>query len=257
MKLFDAHCHLDDNKFSRDRDQVLRDAQKGGVQAILNPGADMESSANALALAKEHSWIYAAVGVHPHDVKTMDEDSLLTLELMARHPKVRAIGEIGLDYYRNLSPREDQQYWFRRQIQLAHKLGLPIVIHDRDANGDVYNILCEENAFVLGVQMHSYSGSAELARQYVKKGAYISISGPVTYSNASVKREVVQAVPIERLLIETDAPYLTPEPFRGQRNEPLRVALVCQKIAELKGLTPDEVAEVTFANACRLFRIHA
>lgn len=252
---FDAHCHLDDRKFHFDREQVVQQAKDVGVAGILNAAYDLESSAAAVKLAEQYDMIYASVGIHPHDASTLDDDALLTLELLAENKRVKAIGEIGLDYYRNLSPREVQKEAFVRQIALAKKLRLPIIIHDRDANGDVFDLLCANDAFVNGLQMHSYSGSVELARQYVKLGAYISISGPVTYKNASVKREVVRAVPLDRLLIETDAPYLTPEPKRGMRNEPAFVKYVLEQIAECKGITVEEAAAATYDNTCRLFRI--
>lgn len=255
LRLFDAHCHLDDRKFRADLPQVLKAAEEAGVEAMLCCGANMETSASSVELANEHKNIYAAVGVHPHDAKELDEDALFTLEIMTKNKKVVAIGEIGLDYYRDLSPRDLQRHWFIEQIKLANKLGMPIVIHDRDANGDVFEILREYASFENGVQLHSYSGSAELARQYVKLGAYISISGPVTYKNASEKREVVKTVPIERILVETDSPYLTPEPKRGMRNEPAFVAHTLEKVAELKGMDPVEAARITTENAYRFFRI--
>lgn len=255
MILFDAHCHLDDRKYNSDRDDTIRAARDAGVSYMMNAASDLESSAAAVCLAEMHGSIYASVGVHPHYVEDMDEDALLTLELMAKNPRVKAIGEIGLDYYRDLSPRDMQKKWFVRQIELAKKLGLPIIIHDRDANGDVFDILRSNGAFENGLQMHSYSGSVELARQYVKLGAYISISGPVTYKNASEKREVVKAVPLDRLLIETDSPYLTPEPRRGMRNEPAYVRYVLDQVAALKGISAEEAASATTANACRLFKI--
>ncbi len=257
MILFDAHCHLDDRKFNSDREQTVAAAEKAGVAYMMNAASDIESSLAAVRLAERYGSIYASVGVHPHNASDMDEDMLLTLEIMAKHPRVKAIGEIGLDYYRDLSPRDVQKIWFVRQIELAKKLRLPIIIHDRDANGDVFDILRSSCAFENGLQMHSYSGSAELARQYVRLGAYISISGPVTYKNASEKREVVKVVPLDRLLVETDSPYLTPEPKRGMRNEPAFVRYVLEQIAELKGISAEEAAAATTANACRLFGIGA
>lgn len=255
MKLFDAHTHLDDDKFQRDREAVIRNAKETGLAGIMNAAYDLHSSRAAIKLAEDYPFIYAAVGIHPHDATTLDDDALLTLELMAKNKRVKAIGEIGLDYYRDLSPRDVQRETFEKQIDLAKRLRLPIIIHDRDAHGDVFDILRKNDAFVNGLQMHSYSSSADLAMRYVELGAYISISGPVTYKNASVKREVVAAVPLERLLIETDAPYLTPEPKRGMRNEPAYVKYVAEKIAEIKGISPEEVADATYENACRLFRI--
>ncbi len=255
MRLFDAHCHLNDRKFDHDREETIQRCHDGGVEKMMCASDDLEESAHAVRIAESHKNIYAAIGIHPHNASAMDEEALLTLELMAKSPKVKAIGEIGLDYYRDLSPRDVQKECFIAQIELAKKLKLPIVVHDRDANGDVFDILRANDAFVNGLQMHSYSGSPELARQYVRLGAYISMSGPVTYKNAPVKREVVRAVPLDHLLIETDAPYLTPQAKRGMRNEPTYVGYVCEKIAELKAIAVEEVAEVTYQNACKLFGV--
>jgi TatD DNase family protein len=175
---------------------------------------------------------------------------------LAKNSKVKAIGEIGLDYYRDLSPRDVQDKWFREQIRLAKRLGLPIIIHDRDANDEVLKVLKEEKAFETGVLMHCYSGSRELATQYVKLGAMISIAGPITYKNARKTLEVVEAVPLEHLLVETDAPYLSPEPMRGKRNEPMHVKYTCQKMAVIKGISYEEMAKATLENAIRFFKIN-
>lgn len=252
---FDSHAHLDQHAFDYDREQVIRDAAAAGVHYVLNPGADLESSYAAVELAQQYEGVYAAVGVHPHDAKSMDEEMLTTIELLSHRPKVCAIGEIGLDFYRDLSPRDVQEHWFRQQIRLAIKRNLPIIIHDRDANDAVLRVLKDEKAFQVGVLMHSFSGSVELARQYVKLGAYISISGPVTYKNARIKREVAAEVPLDRLMIETDAPYLTAEPKRGMRNEPAFVRYTADKIAEVRGISPEEVAHVTLENTKRFFAI--
>lgn len=253
--LFDSHSHLDAQQFDIDRDLVIRRATLNDVSYILNPGADFDSSVKAVALAEQYDFIFAAVGVHPHDAETMNSKMLEALEEMAKKPVVKAIGEIGLDYYRDLSPRAIQIKWFTEQILMAKRLGLPIIIHDRDANDDVLRILKETHAFETGVLMHCYSGSKELAMQYVKLGAMISIAGPVTYKNARKTIEVVEAVPLERLLIETDAPYLTPEPNRGKRNEPMFVKHTCQRMAMIKGITFEEMAEATLNNAKRFFKI--
>lgn len=253
--LFDSHTHLDAEQFDIDRDLVIKRARLNGVSYILNPGADFDSSVKAVELAEKHDFIFAAVGVHPHDAETMDLMMREKLEEMAKNPVVKAIGEIGLDYYRDLSPRDIQIKWFTEQIRMAKRLSLPIIIHDRDANEDVFNILKAEKAFETGVLMHCYSGSKELAMQYVKLGAMISIAGPVTYKNARKTIEVVEAVPLDRLLIETDAPYLTPEPNRGKRNEPMFVKHTCQRMAIIKGITFEEMAEATLINAKNFFKI--
>lgn len=253
--LFDSHAHLDDRRFDRDRGSIIRRAKENGISYIMNPGADYESSVRAVELANKYDMIYAAVGVHPHDAKTMDDIMLQLLKAMTKKPKVMAIGEIGLDYHYDNSPRDIQRKWFREQIRLAKEVKLPIIVHDREANNDVMKILKEENAFENGVLMHCYSGSAELARQYVKLGAYISIAGPITFKNARKAVEVVEAVPIEYLMIETDSPYLTPVPYRGKRNESSYVRFVAEKIAEIKGISFEEVAEKTTQNAKKYFAI--
>lgn len=256
MMLFDSHTHLDSGKFSLDREAVIQRAISEGVELMMNPGADLESSMAAVELAKTHPQIYAAVGVHPHEVKNMDESMLAMIRHLAGKPKVKAIGEIGLDYYYDFSPRDLQQKWFIEQLRLAKKLGLPVIIHDRDANEDVFSILKEEDAFSHGVLMHCFSGSHELAKQYVKNGAMLSIAGPVTYSNNKKTVQVVEMIDIEHLLIETDSPYLTPVPHRGKRNEPCYVKHTCDRVAEIKGLSSEEVGSITLENAKRFFKIN-
>jgi TatD DNase family protein len=253
--LFDSHAHLDGERFEGDREQVIAHAKENGVGLIMNPGADLQTSMDAIALAEKYDMIYAAVGTHPHDAKDMDEITLELYRGLAGKPKVKAIGEIGLDFYYDNSPRDIQRQWFRRQIQLAKEVSLPIIIHDREANDEVMQILKEEKAFDVGVVMHCYSGSAELARQYVKLGAYISIAGPVTYNNARKTVEVVERIPLEHLFIETDSPYLTPVPHRGKRNDPSLVRFVAEKIAEIKKISFEEVAHQTTANAKKFFNI--
>lgn len=255
--LFDSHTHLDDMRFDEDRDLVVARAKAAGVSWIVNPGADLASSQRAVQLAKTYDIIYAAVGVHPHDAKCILEPnwSWKDIEALVSQEKVVAIGEIGLDYYYDFSPRETQQQVFRYQIQLARTFKLPIVVHDRDAHQDVFNILVEEEAFELGVLMHCFSGSAELARQYVAKGAFISLGGPITYKNARKSHEVIEAIDLDHLMIETDAPYLTPVPFRGKRNESSYVHYVCEQMAALKAVTYEEVALKTTQNAKVFFGI--
>ncbi|SHK60422.1 TatD family hydrolase [Paramaledivibacter caminithermalis] len=253
--IFDSHAHLDDRRFDKDRDEVIKRAKENGISYIMNPGADFESSVKAVELANKYDMIYAAVGVHPHDAKTMDDMLLQLLKSLTKKPKVMAIGEIGLDFHYDHSPRDVQKKWFREQIRLAKEVNLPIIIHDREANNDVMNILKEEKAFDTGVLMHCYSGSAELAKQYIRNGAYISIAGPITFKNARKTVEVVETISIDHLMIETDSPYLTPHPHRGERNESSYVRYVAEKIAEIKGISVEEVAKRTTENAKRYFRI--
>ena len=253
--LFDSHAHLDASQFDHDRELVIKRARLNGVTYILNPGADFESSVRAVELAEAHDFIYAGVGIHPHDAETVDVSMLELIEQMAKKERVKAIGEIGLDYYRDLSPRSIQKEVFIEQIRIAKRLDLPIIIHDRDANADVLQILKEEKAFTTGVLMHCFSGSHELATQYVKLGAMISIAGPVTYKNARKTVEVVETIPLDRLFIETDSPYLSPEPMRGKRNEPMFVRHTCERIANIKNISYETVAEITLLNAKQFFRI--
>lgn len=255
LVLFDSHSHLDADQFDHDRDLMIDRAKQNGVSYIVNPGADYPTSLKAVEIARKHDFIFAAVGVHPHDAETLNAEMMLDLEALAKDPVVKAIGEIGLDYYRDLSPRDVQKKWFIEQIQLAKRMNLPIIIHDRDANDDVLRILKEQDAFKTGVLMHCFSGSKELAMQYVKLGAMISIAGPVTYKNARKTVEVVEAVPLSSLLIETDAPYLSPEPMRGKRNEPMNVRFTCERMAHIKNISFEEMAKATKENALRFFKI--
>ena len=252
---FDSHAHVDGTQFDKDRDAVIQRAIENNISLIMNPGADLESSVKAIELAATHDFIYAAVGVHPHEASSMDESMLQMIGMLAKKPKVQAIGEIGLDYHYDFSPRDVQQHWFREQLKLARKLQMPVIIHDREAHHDIMEILKEEQAFEYGVLMHCYSGSLEQAREYVKLGAMLSIAGPVTFKNARKLVEVVEGIDLKHLMIETDSPYLTPEPFRGKRNEPTHVRLVCEKIAAIKGLSVEVVAAATKENAIRYFNI--
>ncbi|SCX79382.1 TatD family hydrolase [Alkaliphilus peptidifermentans] len=253
--LFDSHAHLDDSRYNQDRDHIVEAARESGVKYILNPGADIASSVKAVNLAEKYQMIYAAVGVHPHDVNDMDQNTLEILRSLTNKNKVVAIGEIGLDYYYNHSPRDVQKEWFRKQVILAKEVKLPVIIHDRDAHQDVFDVLREYNAGEYGCVMHCYSGSVELAKEYIKLGIYISIAGPLTFKNAKKTHEVAKEIPLEWLLVETDSPYLTPMPYRGKRNEPGYVKHVVEAIAEAKGITFQEVAEHTTSNAMKLFRI--
>ncbi len=252
--LFDSHAHLDHKKFDVDRDRLIESLPKHDVDYVCNVGADIESSRASVALADKYDHVYAIIGIHPHTADTMTPEVLEELKELAKHPKVVAIGEIGLDYYYDNSPRDIQMMAFRMQIQLAKQLDLPIVIHSRDATKDTFDTL-KELATDYPVLMHCYSDSVEVAREYLKLGFHISLAGPVTFKNARVPIEVAEEVPLDRLLIETDCPYLTPEPHRGKRNEPMFVKHTAKKIAEIKGVTLEEVAAATKENAMKFFRI--
>lgn len=252
----DSHAHLDDPRFDQDRENIIESLKDDGIDMVINIGADKESSLSTLELAKKYDNIYAVAGVHPHEASELEEQGLDWLRELAKEEKIVAIGEIGLDFYYDNSPRDIQRKWFKAQLQLAKELGLPVVIHTRDAAKETYDILKEAAADgKLKVLMHCYSGSAEMAMDYVKLGFYIALGGAVTFKNARVPRQVALVVPLENLMLETDCPYMTPEPFRGKRNEPKHVKLVAEKIAEIKGVTVDELARATADNAKSFFRL--
>ncbi|MRZ81692.1 YchF/TatD family DNA exonuclease [Paeniclostridium sordellii] len=254
--LFDSHAHLNDERFDEDREELINSLKAKGVDLVLNPGACIETSKSSVELANKYDFIYAAVGVHPHDVGEMTEDDIEILRKLAlENEKVKAIGEIGLDYYYDNSPREIQKKWFKRQIELANELKLPIIIHDRDAHGDTFEIIKNTKSPEIGCVLHCYSGNVELAKEYVKMGCYISIPGTVTFKNNKKTREVAKEIPLEYLLIETDSPYMAPEPHRGKRNDPSLVQFVADKIAQEKGISYEQVCEATKENAKRFFNI--
>jgi len=252
MALIDSHTHLDFPQFDTDREAVIARAREAGLAAILNVGADLPSSRAAVALAEQYDFIYAAVGVHPHDARTVTPAVLDELRALARHPKVVAVGEIGLDYYRDLSPRPVQRQVFADQLALATELALPVVIHSREAYDDVLAALRGwQGAGVI----HSYSAGLERLEEVLALGFFASISGPVTFRRAHRLRAVAAAVPLERLLVETDCPYLTPVPYRGRRNEPAYVRYVAEAVARARGISDEALARATADNARRLFDI--
>lgn len=254
--LIDTHAHLDSSKFDNDREEVISRALAAGIDTIVNVGFNRETIPTTMALAEKYPFIYAAVGWHPTDAVHMDlEADLAWIEQLCSHPKVVAIGEIGLDYYWDTSPKEIQHTVFREQIRLARRLNKPIVIHNRDAHEDIIRLLKEEKASEVGGIMHCFSGSWETAKQCLDLNFHISFGGPVTFKNARVPKEVLEKVPLERLLLETDAPYLAPHPHRGQRNESTYVRLVAETAAEIKGLTLEEVARITSENGRRCLGI--
>lgn len=255
MILFDTHAHLNDTGYNNDRDEMIQRARQAGVVHIVNVGFNLASSRESLKLADTYDLIYAAVGIHPHDAAEAGPGYLEELEKMASHPRVVAIGEIGLDYYRDLSPRPVQRKVFTEQMALAKKLQKPIIIHDRDAHGELMDILRKERLGPAGGVMHCYSGSREMARECLAMGFYISIAGPVTFSNAARLKEVAASVPPDRLLIETDAPYLTPVPYRGKRNEPAHVLYTAQEVARLRGIKTEDLARICTENGRKFFRI--
>lgn len=252
--LFDTHAHYDDEAFDADRDALLIALPQRGVGLILNPGCDVESSRKAAAYAAAYPHVYAAVGIHPENCGGCTADDLAAIRALAQQHKVVAIGEIGLDYYwEENPPRDFQQQVLRQQLALAQELALPVIIHDREAHADTLSIV-REFPGVTGV-FHCFSGSPEMARELLQMGWYLGFDGPVTYKNARRAPEVAAVTPLERMLIETDSPYMTPVPYRGKRNDSGYVYLVAEKLAAWKGLAPEELARITTENGKRLFRI--
>ena len=250
---FDTHTHLDDEKFDTDREEVIASLKHEGATLCVNIGANIKTSKMSIALAERYDFIYAAAGVHPNDTGDMSDEDLAQLEEMAKHPRVVAIGEIGLDYHYDEPEPEIQKIWFERQLRLAQKLGLPYVVHDRDAHADVLEII-KKVGYFNGV-MHCFSGSVEMAKEVTKMGMYVSIAGQVTFKNAPKVQAVAASVPLDKLLIETDSPYLTPEPFRGKRNNSGYVKYTAAKIAELRGITTEEIAAITMENGKKFYNI--
>lgn len=256
IMIFDSHAHMDLDLFDADRDELLERIHNDKISYIVNPGVDIESSRAAVELAHKYDWIYAAIGYHPQLTAKMSYRNIEELRKLAEDPNVVAIGEIGLDYYKLTTPKNIQQFWFRQQIELAVELGLPFCIHDREAHGDTLQILEESKAFErTRVLFHCYSGSAEMARQLAKKGCYFSISGSVTYGNNKKAEAILNEIALDHMLVETDAPFLTPEPFRGQRNDPSLTEYTVRKIAEYKKISFEEVAEATCETAKSFFSI--
>ncbi|MDM5356538.1 TatD family hydrolase [Peribacillus sp. ACCC06369] len=254
--LFDTHVHVNAEQFNEDLEDVIERAKEAGVNNMVVVGFDRPTIIRAMELIEAYDFMYAAVGWHPVDAIDMTEEDLLWIEELSNHPKVVAIGEMGLDYHWDKSPKDVQMEVFRKQIRLAKKLGLPIIIHNREATADIVKILKEEEASEVGGIMHCFSGSAETALECINMNFYISLGGPVTFKNAKKPKEVAAAVPLDRLLIETDCPYLAPHPYRGKRNEPSYVKFVAEQIAEIKQLTIEEVSKATTENAKKLFGIN-
>ncbi len=253
--LIDSHAHLDDRRFNRDRDQLIKSLRDNGVEYVVNNGSDLQTSIASINLAEKYENIYATIGVHPHETKGMDETTIEALRQLASHNKVVAIGEIGLDFHYDNSPRDIQRKWFKRQLELAKEIDLPVTIHSREAAQECFDtIKAAQDGSLRGV-MHCYSDSVELAEEYLKLGFYISLAGPVTFKNSRVPKEVAKIIPLDRLLIETDSPYLTPEPHRGKRNDPTYVRYVAGEIAELKGISYEELVEATNRNAKEFYGI--
>ena len=253
--LFDTHAHMDDRAFDCDREALLTALPQQGIQLLMNPGCSLASSRNTSALSQQYDYIYAAVGSHPDVADEVNETVIDAYrELCKCNPRIKAIGEIGLDYHYEDIPRDIQLKAFRMQMELARELNLPVIVHEREAHEDGMKVV-KEFPDVTGV-FHCYSGSAEMARQLVDKGWYIGFTGVLTFKNARKAVEVAQSIPLERIVLETDCPYMSPEPFRGKRNDPGKLYRMAEKLAEIRGLSVEEIHRITTENGKRLYRIH-
>ncbi|MDD6684106.1 MAG: TatD family hydrolase [Clostridiales bacterium] len=254
MNVFDTHCHLDDEKFNEDREECYTRMLENGVGRCVCVGSDLPSSRRSLDYAQAHAGVFAAAGVHPHEAKDAPDDYLSRLEKMLAEEKCVALGEIGLDYYYDFSPRDIQKKVMAEQMELALRLNKPVIFHIRDAHGEMADFFRAQKQLPKGI-IHCFSGSAETAKEYVKMGFYISFAGPLTFKKAPNLWEAARVVPLDRLLVETDSPYLSPEPRRGRRNEPANVVYVMKKLAELREIPEEEMAKITWENACRIYEL--
>ena len=253
--LFDTHAHLNDPAFDPDREELMAGFRDKGIGFVMNAGCSLESSKDIIRMAEAYPWLYASVGSHPDSADEVNEAVIEEYRKLCRHEKVKAIGEIGLDYYYDLSPRDVQKEVFVKQLLLARELEMPAVFHVRDAHGDVLDLLRANRSQLPAGVVHCYSGSVESAREYLDMGFYISFAGPVTFKKAPKLQEAAVNVPLDRLLIETDCPYMAPEPFRGKRNDPGKLYRMAERLAEIRGMTLEEIHEITTENGKRLYRI--
>lgn len=258
MLIFETHAHYDDEAFDEDRDQLIESLKMNNIEYVVNIGASIKTTKNSLELADRYDFFYAAVGVHPSDIADLNDDTFAWLSEQSTRDKVVAIGEIGLDYYWDKEPevQENQKLWFRRQLKLAREKKLPVVIHSRDAAADTMEIMKDEKASEIGGVIHCFSYSKDFAEEYVKMGFYIGVGGVVTFKNARKLVESVEVTPIERIVLETDCPYLAPEPFRGKRNSSLNIPYIAAKIAEIKSMDVSDVISITNKNAKELYRLN-
>ncbi len=253
--IFDTHAHYDDEDFDGDREELLESLAENGIGRVVNIGASLESCRGTLALVDKYPFLYGTIGLHPNDVGDMTEDTYAWLKEQCAHPKCVAVGEIGLDYYWDSADRQVQKKWFRRQLQLAGEVQLPVVIHSREAVQDTVQILQEERAGELGGVIHCYSYTKESIKAFLDMGFYIGVGGVLTVKNGKKLREALEYVPMERIVLETDAPYLSPEPNRGRRNSSLNLPYVVKELARLKGISEEDVERITWENGCRLYRM--
>ncbi|GEO26361.1 hydrolase TatD [Alicyclobacillus acidoterrestris] len=254
MTLFDTHCHLMDDQFADDLAAVLERAHSAGVSYVVVPAVDVQSARRAIAIAEQHEGVYAAVGIHPEAAKDVPASDFDEVERLALHEKVVAIGEIGLDYYWDAAPRPEQAAVLRRQIEIAKRVKQPVIIHNRESTQDIVQLLQDSGVDEVGGVMHCFNETLDVAKACMALGFYISFGGPVTFKKAEDVRQVAAQIPDDRLLVETDSPYLSPHPFRGKRNEPARVRLVAEQVAQVRGVGVDTIAALTTKNALALFR---
>jgi TatD DNase family protein len=252
MKLFDSHAHYDDKKFAEDRHAVLAALPKAGISGVMNAASDLDSAEFGIKLAEKYDYVWASAGIHPHEAKDASKDYIERLAALLSKPKVQALGEIGLDYHYDFSPRETQLAVFERQLELAMELDMPVIIHDREAHAETLRLLKKHRP--RGV-VHCYSGSAEMVTELLKLGLYIGFTGVITFANARKTVEAASAVPLERLLIETDCPYMAPTPFRGKRCDSTMIGKTCEALSDIKGVSTEELAEITDTNARVLYNI--
>lgn len=253
--IFDTHTHYDDEAFEEDRDALISSLSAKNVGLVVNVGASLSSCRETLRMAEKYPFVYGAIGVHPSETAELNEDNFLQLSEMAKHAKCVAVGEIGLDYYWPEPDRETQKFWFKRQLGLARELNLPVVIHSRDAANDTITVMKDMHAEKIGGVIHCFSYTRETAEVFLKMGFYIGIGGVVTFKNARKIKEAVEVIPLERIVLETDCPYLAPVPFRGERNSSLNLPYVIEEIARIKQVSPNEVEEITWENAHKLYRL--
>lgn len=253
--IFDTHAHYDDEDFDCDREELLNSMQENGVSRIVNVGASIKTTENTIELTKKYPFIYGAAGVHPSETAELDDEKLKWIKAAATLPKMVAVGEIGLDYHWDEPDRDIQKKWFEAQLETAREVSRPVIIHSRDSAADTYDIMNECKAWEIGGIVHCFSYSREMAEKFLDMGFYIGVGGVITFKNAKKLHEVVEYAPMDRLVLETDCPYLSPEPFRGSRNSSVNLVYVADKIAQIKGIDRDEVYRVTFENAMRVYRI--
>lgn len=254
--IFETHAHYDDEQFDSGREALLASLPDCGIKRVVNVGASIASTRNSVELAEKYDFIYAAVGVHPSEIEELNEEKFNWLRELTKLKKVVAVGEIGLDYYWEKEPeiRERQRYWFKRQMELAREASLPIIIHSRDAAADTLQVMKEAHAEEIPGVIHCYSYSPEMALEFIRMGYYIGVGGAVTFKNARKLKETVEQIPLERILLETDCPYLTPEPYRGKRNDSRYLPYIVEKIAEIKGVLAEEVEQITWENAAKFYK---